>query len=242
MDTYLEATGSMLTRTSAYCSQESVEAIYPDKVVSKVVRRLRKPVHTTILGACSNDITNQDTAQGLEDHHSVTTVENAEYLLKSGLAQQVVVLEHNPRHDNQHKAELATLANTTLHRAREQSEHSEHILVGVHSGLEVEEGEVRDARYTNNGSNLHSKNVRLGKYDGLHMYSQAGALAFTSSLSNILGQAGLVGGRRQQAPQPTTTQGAWQPARSGRGFRRNQQQQHQNQFNMPTMNRFQGFC
>ena len=74
------------------------------------------------------------------------------------------------------------------------------------------------------------------------MYSQAGALAFTSSLTTILGQAGLVReGRRQQAPQPTiNTQGAWQPARGRKGFRRNQH--HQDQFTIPTMNRFQGFC
>ena len=146
-------------------------------------------------------------------------------MLKPGLAQQVVVLEHNPRHDNQGKAELATLANTTLHRAREQSEFGEHILVGVHTGLEVE-GEEK----------------RLGKYDGLHMYSQAGALAFTSSLTTILGKAGLVRERRQQAPQPTTTQGAWQPARGRRGFQGGMRNQQQNQFSVPTMNRFQGFC
>ena len=255
-----EATGSMVTRTRAYCSQESEEAIYPEKVVTKVVRKLKKPVHTTILGACSTDITNQDTSQGLEDLHTVATVasahatiENAEYLLSSGLAQQVVVLEHNPRHDDQHKAELATLANTTLHRAREQSMHAEHIMIGVHKGLDVK-GDQMKKRFTNDGSNNHSNHKRLGAYDGLHMYSQAGAVAFTASLTHILGQAGLAKRKRQPATQPSSSPapGAWQEAGPARGFQgnntrnqpRNQprnQSRNQPQFNIPTQNMFQGF-
>ena len=171
------------------------------------------------------------------------TIENAEYLIKSGLAKQVVVLEHAPRHDSKVKAELATLANTTLHRAREQSEQSENILVGRHSGLEVE-GEEREARYTNDGSNNQCKHKRMGLNDGIHMYSQAGAVAFTASLVSILQQAGLgskrrqPGGRSPAAPAP----GGWQVAQPGRGFQRNNRNQPMEpMFNIPTHNMFQGF-
>ena len=45
-------------------------------------------------------------------------------------------------------------------------------------------------RFTNDGSNGHSRHVRNGAYDGLHMYSQAGAEAFTASLITILKEAG----------------------------------------------------
>ena len=247
-----EATGSVVTRTSAYAAQDGSRARYPDQVVSKVIRQLKKPVHTAILGACSVDITNQQTAGGLEDHNTVTTVasahatiENAEYLIKSGLAKQVVVLEHAPRHDSKAKAELAVLANTTLHTARKQSEQAEHILVGRHSGLEVE-GEEKERRFTNDGSNNQSKHKRRGINDGIHMYSQAGAVAFTASLVSILQQAGLgsmkrqPGGRSSAAP----AHGAWQAAQPGRGFRANNNQRNQPMepmFNLPTHNMFQGF-
>ena len=245
----------MVTRTRAYCSQEDEKARYKNLAVTKVIRRLHKKTHTTILGACTTDITNQDTAGGLEDHHTVTTVasahatiENAEYLLKTGLAQQVVVLEHTPRHDNLPKAELASLANTTLHRAREQSEFSEHILVGVHTGLEVE-GEERTKRFTNHRTSNNSGHKKIGANDGLHMYSQAGAVAFTTSLTHILDQAGLVRQKRQPAAQPSSTSapGAWQTAGPGRGFNanrrnhNNQNQQQQNHFTIPTQNQYQGF-
>ena len=62
--------------------------------------------------------------------HRRPQIENAEYIVKSGLAQQVLVLEHTPRHDSEAKAELAQLANKTLHSAREQSEFAalQHVL------------------------------------------------------------------------------------------------------------------
>ena len=208
-------------------------------------------MHTAVLGACTVDITYQQKAGGLEEHNTVTTVasahatiENAEYLIKSGLAKQVVVLEHTPRYDSKAKAELAMLANTTLHTARGQSKQAEHILVGRHSGLEVEE-EERMRRFTNDGSNNQSKHKRRGINDGIHMYSQAGVVAFTASLVSILQQAGLgsktrqPGGRSSAAPAP----GSWQAAQPGRGFVRgnNQKQPMEPMFNIPTFNRFQGF-
>ena len=84
------------------------------------------------------------------------------------------MLEHTPRHDDPAKSE---------------SEFSENIMIGTHSGLRVDGMEKR-RRFTNDGSNGHSRHVRNGAYDGLHMYSQAGAEAFTASLITILKEAG----------------------------------------------------
>ena len=171
------ASGSLLRRTKAYAAQDDAKAKFPDKVVSKVIRRMKKPVHTVILGAPTVDITNQKTVGGIDEENVVVTVasshaqiENAEYIVKSGLAQQVLVLEHTPRHDSEAKAQLAQLANKTLHSAREQSEFAECILVGKHTGLQAD-GAKKEQRFTNDGTNRHSKHVRLGAYNGLRMYS-----------------------------------------------------------------------
>ena len=56
-----KATGSLLRITRAYAAQEDDLAKFPNKTVSKVVRRHQRPVHTAILGAPSVDITNQQT-------------------------------------------------------------------------------------------------------------------------------------------------------------------------------------
>ena len=224
-------------------------AKFPDKAVSKVIRRMRKSVHTVILGAPTVDITNQSTVAGVDEENAVVTVasshaqiESAEYLVKSGLAQQVLVLEHTPRYDNEAKAELAQLANKTLHSARDQSEFAECILVGKHTGLKVD-GIKKKERFTNDGTNRHSKHVRLGAYDGLHMYSQQGAQAFTSSLINIMGQAGLVRKEEQKQQRPTASSRRWEVPRGARGFQANQSTRGKTQeFQIPTSNRFEVFC
>ena len=244
-----EATGSLVVRTRAYTSQDNPKARYKDQTVEKVVRKVNKPAHTVILGACSTDVTNLDPANRLEDDQAAAmvasahaTIENAEFLIKSGKAQQVVVLEHNPRYDSKVKAELARLASKSLHSARLQSEHSEHIMVGIHSGLEVE-GEQRELRFRQDGSNRKTSNVGMGKCDWLHMYSQVGALAFTTSLVKILKEAGLEKGQgRRSAPPPSSTPaaGGWKKAPKGR--RKNRNQQEATSFQIPTNNRYQGFC
>ena len=196
------------------------------------------------------EITNQNTVGGVDEDNVVVTVasshaqiENAEYLVKAGLARQVLILEHTPRHDNEAKAELAELANKTLHSAREQSEFAECILVGEHTGLQVDDAKMEE-RFTNNGTNRHSKHVRIGAYDGLHMYSQQGALAFTSSLINIMKQAGLVKKeqqQKQQQPAPAPSRG-WELPQARRGFQPKQPQSSPTQkFQIPTNNRFEVF-
>ena len=90
------------------------------------------------------------------------------------------------------KPDLANLANKELHKARATSQFSANIFVGRHTGLECE-GSTRVSRFTSDHTNmLHGRNIRLGKYDGIHMYSQAGAEALTKSILNIFQKAGLV--------------------------------------------------
>ena len=240
------ATGSLLRKTKAYAAQEDEMARFPDKVVSKVIRKMRKPVHTVVLGAPSVDITNQKKA-GLAVTHeenaaisiasSHAQIENAEFILKAGLAQQVLVLEHLPRHDDKAKAEQASLANKTLHSARDQSQFAESIFVGAHTGLNVDL-DKRGELFTNDGTNQHSRHVRLGANDGLHMYSQKGAQAFTSSLINIGRQAGLV--RKELQDSDKTKSRGWEAPRQPRGFQANQRRREQSrEFQIPTRNRFE---
>ena len=129
------ATSSLLHKTKAYGTQVDEVARFKDKAVSNMVRKHKKPVHTAILGAPTVDITNQSTVGGVMDENVVITIasshaqiENAEYLVKSGLAKQVVVLEHTPRHDDPAKSALASLANKTLHNARKDSEFAKCIM------------------------------------------------------------------------------------------------------------------
>ena len=134
------------------------------------------------------------------------------------------MLEHTPRHDDPAKSEF-----------------SENIMIGTHSGLRVDGMEKR-RRFTNDGSNGHSRHVRNGAYDGLHMYSQAGAEAFTASLITILKEAGLV--RKEQA-RTSTASGAWESQQAARGFQTNHKRRTMpevNQFQIPTSNRFSAFC
>ena len=239
------ATGSLLRKTKAYAAQEDGMSRFPDKVVSKVIRKMRKPVHTVVLGAPSVDITNQKTAGVTHDENAAISIasshaqiENAEYILKAGLAQQVLVLEHLPRHDDKAKAEQASLANKTLHSARDQSQFAESIFVGAHTGLDVDV-DKRGELFTNDGTNQHSRHVRLGANDGLHMYSQKGAQAFTSSLINIMRQAGLVRKEQQDSEGKTKTRG-WEAPRRPRGFQTNQRRRDQpRDFQIPTKNRFE---
>ena len=249
-----KATGALLRSTKAYAAQADDVAMFQNKVVSRVVRKHQRPVHTAIIGAATVDITNQSTAGGAQDENVTTTVasshsiiESAEFLIKSGKAKQVVLLEHTPRYDDAAKADLAILANKTLHTARNESEYAENIFVGSHTGLNVGE-EERARRFTNDGSNSHSKHVRLGANDQLHMYSQLGALALTKSLTHILYQAGLVKERIPSVQQAhslsSTSPYDWQEPPPQRGFQpqgRTRSQNQSNTFQIPTFNRFQGF-
>ena len=135
-------------------------------------------------------------------------------------------------------------------------------MVSVHSGLECE-GRIRVNRFTSDHTYSRNKNIKIGKYDGLHPYSLEGTEALTSSVQAILVRAGLVKAVRREGrerrsnytpththPQtPTPTQNPqyinpWLEAPASRGFLGNQRgeesgRQYQEQFfQLPTQNRF----
>ena len=216
-------TGSLMRSVNAYASVHDPRAPANKQHlnVKDVVKRelnQSKGEDTLVLGAPSVDISNQDTSKGVLDENvaetmasSIAMVEIAENALKTGKVKQVILLEHVPRYDtdakDKDKNDLANLANKELHKARNESEFSQNIFVGRHTGLECE-GSIRASRFTSDHSNkLHSLNIRMGKYDGIHMYSKAGAEALTKSILNIFRKAGLVKNKRsspsiQEQPHP----------------------------------------
>ena len=254
-------TGSLIRSVNAYASvrDERAPADKRHLNVSNVVRReLTKSQgeDTLILGAPTVDISNQDTSEGIMDTNvtetmasSMAMVEAAEYALKTGKVKQVILTQHLPRYDvdnnDKDKAELAKIANKELQRARDNSEFAEHILVGHHTGLDCQ-GRTRISRFTSDQTNgLHGRNIRMGKYDGVHMYSQAGAEALTSSLLSILQKAGMV---KQKKSSSSSIQGAdegWTASHNSRTRRNTTDVVPDREvpvWEIPTQNRFSGFC
>ena len=258
-------TGSLIRSVNAYASVRDERA--PENKrhlnVSSVVRRELMQSNgedTLVLGAPSVDISNQDTTEGIIDENmtetiasSMAMVETAEYALKTGKVKQVILLEHLPRYDveekDNDKAELAKLANKELHKARDDSEYAENILVGVHSGLECQ-GRTRISRFTSDHTNgLHGRNIRMGKYDGVHMYSQGGAEALTKSILNIFQTAGMVKPSKQTPSQSSSrAEQEWIPSHQSRRRNKNTVNTVNPRaevpvpvWEIPTQNMFQGF-
>ena len=116
-------------------------------------------------------------------------------------------------------------------------------MVGEHSDLECE-GSTN--RFTSDQTHVKNLNVRLGKYDGIHMYSQEGALALTSSLLAILHRAGMVRRPQQWGLSSSSSSVQWTRP-TARGFRSNpwnqarRQFRNNQEFHLPVGNRFQNF-
>ena len=261
------ASDSLLRQVNAYTPNYDEQARHPNKNVMAVVQMelAKAEYHTVILGAPTVSITNQDVREGIMDENMSETlassqamVEVAEYIVKSGRAKQVILLQHVPRFDivendpMEVRPELARLANMELERARDASSQAQHIMVGQHDGLHCD-GKTRVDRFTSNHTHIRNKHVRMGKYDGLHMYSQQGAEALTQSLLTIFHKAGMV--RRPErwnlssissspsSSSPSSEQ--WAAPRTGRGFRSNnggRNRRNNGQFEIPINNRFQNFC
>ena len=238
----LEAPTSVIKQVNTYSSQYDERAHKPHMNVVEVIRQelAKKKYHTVILGAPTVDIFNQDVMDGIVDNNvaetvasSCSMVESAEYGIKSGRASKVLLLQHVPRYDTSRfdpqsvRPQLARLANTHLRRARDASELAEHIMVGEHTDLECD-GQVRSKRYTSNQTHIKNYNVRLGKFDGIHLYSLDGAEALTSSLLAILHRAGMV--RRPQhwglsSSSSSSPPGQWTAQGPRRGYRANSENQ-----------------
>ena len=115
-------------------------------------------------------------------------------------------------------------------------------LLPVDARLECDNKE-RSLRYTNDGTNWNSRNVKVGKYDGLHLYSQAGAEALTAGMVGILQRAGVVRAPGRTPPTPGAGAGGqWEAVRPARGFRGNSRNYHTDfpEFVIPTQNRLLG--
>jgi hypothetical protein len=245
-------TNSLIKQVNGYSSVYDKRALKPDQNVSQVVRQelAGAEFDAVILGAPTVDITNQDVSAGVTEKNvaeteasSIAMVKAAEFAVKSGRARQVVLLPHPPRYDtvaaDPHGVRplLAKLANTALHNARDNSDFTDSITVGVHSGLECQ-GHTRDQLYTNDRTNRRNRSVRMGKNDGIHLYSQAGAAALTSSTLRILQEAGL-GRRPREEPRPARQEEQFTAARGGRS--RAARRHEGPVWQVPTYNRFQGF-
>ena len=218
------STGSLILPRKATPSVYDERAFKPSQNVQAVLRRelnSGKKFHTVIFGAPSVDITNQDVSRGVLEENTVETMASAHHMveaagiaLESGQVVQVVLMEHCPRYDTPHndpfgaRPHLARLANQTLRRAVQESGHNERIMVGSQTGLQVD-GQARIDLMTNCGNNWRSKNVKTGKFDGVHFYSRKGQEALTSSMMTVLQQAGLV----KTKPLPSSLQ----PAGKGLG-------------------------
>ena len=134
------------------------------------------------------------------------------------------------------KPQLAELANDTLRRMVDESKYSSRIMVGGHTGLQVE-GSARADMMTCRGDNWRSRNVKNGKYDGVHFYSRQGQEALTASMLEVLRQAGLV--RQPRAPPvqaPQVEDYEWHVV--GQGPRRTAPAPAR--FDIPLYNRFEG--
>ena len=133
-------------------------------------------------------------------------------------------------------AQLAELANATLERMVAESEYGDRIMVGRHTGLQVE-GQARADLMTCRGDNWRSRNVKSGKYDGVHFYSRQGQEALTASMLEVLRQAGLVRQARAPAAQaPQVEDSEWHVV--GQGPRRAAPAPAS--FEIPLYNRFGG--
>ena len=261
-------TGSLIRQVNSYSSQYDERAKFPQSNVQDVLRKelAKGEYHTLMLGSPTVDILNQDLTCGVTEGNisevvasASNIVEAAEYGLKSGKVQQVIVLPHPPSYDNSTAAALRKLANTELIKARDKSEWAANILVGEHTGLECD-GQTRINRFTSNQTHHFARQIRLGKFDGYHMYSQEGAEALTASMLHILQTAGMV---RQRGPvqnaaagqqneneseaarQPGQQNGNWQASQQGRGFLANGRQaarQVSGQVEIETGNMFADFC
>ena len=89
----------------------------------------------------------------------------------------VVIMEHPPRFDDNSRTQSARFANTTLNQLWASSPHKDRIVIGRHSLESPGVGKTHLTRY---------KDYTTGMYDGVHFYGPAGGKVFTDSVKTIL--------------------------------------------------------
>ena len=96
-------------------------------------------------------------------------------------------MKQTPRYDPRSvdplslKPVLSQLFNNTLVELWMNSPHKEYIFVGTHNFDCT--GAIQAARY---------QHTKSGRFDGIHLYGSSGQKAYTKSMINILGLAGLI--------------------------------------------------
>jgi len=264
-----KATGAVIKKTKAYCSKFGGKM--PTKNFTDIIPQVLNEdrFDYLVVQASSTDLTNlqelpEDTCDeyyrqqaSLSSYQMVSSLDTA--LTAHPYLKGVVLMERTPRYDDLHN--LNRYANGVLHEAVSKSRNAGKVFVGQHI-LECEGG-VQASRL---GSPSTHHN-----FDGIHLRGSSGRIATTRSVASILQQAGILSSPLQvTVPSMSSgrhSQESFQPAGSRRGFnnpaRRQQQatrsqgmfqkaqQQQQSgapvplmeqEVNIPTQNRYQGFC
>ena len=167
---------------------------FVDVVPSEVVKDNYKHL---ILQSGSVDISNLNTSQNAEanlNYFQQQAVISAQNIFNAGVSalacqpslEKVVILKHIPRYDPSHvdplqlKPALSQLFNTMLTELWIKSPHKDKIHIGSHN-MDCT-GSIRTSRY---------KDIRTGKFDGIHLFGSSGSKFYTLSILNILQSVGL---------------------------------------------------
>ena len=177
-------------------------ARYPSKNFKDVIpaELSKDSFEYLILQAGAVDITNLNTKDEPEkylEYFKQEVVMSAQHLFSSAVnalqthptLKKVIIMNLTPRttvaaaDPLSLKPALVLLFNNTLRGAWMECSLKERLVIGAHN-LECSGG-VHEARY---------RDIKTGKYDGVHLYGPSGRKAFSVSVLNILKNAGIVNG------------------------------------------------
>ena len=184
----------------AYSSNNNNGARWPELNIADVVdQNLKNPgreeydIH--VLSAPTVDITNLNTSRLANNNtetlelQAIESSKNMFNIAQNSLTHnknlnKVIIMVHTPRFDDNIKAHLASLANSTLSQLWAISPLKEKINVGRHNlhSWDMDRDTAILGQY---------EDINTGKYDGIHFYRPCGAKDFTESMNNILRVAGI---------------------------------------------------
>ena len=164
-----------------------------------------------VMSAPTNDITVKD--MNIDPKKQVfKSCENIVDIAKNTLKKhrnlkKIIIMEHQPRFDNQLNSKLAHLANTTLKQI--VGKLGPQIVIGEHNLASYGIGKTYSNRY-------HDE--RSGSHDGIHLFGKTGIKDYTDSLKSIFqNPIPEAQNKRNQMPflQPITTQNRYEPLSQG---------------------------
>ena len=184
----------------AYSSNNNNGARWPELNIADVVdQNLKNPgreeYDILVLSAPTDDITNLNTSRLANNNtetlelQAIESSKNMFNIAQNSLThnknlKKVIIMVHTPRFDDNIKAHLASLANSTLSQLWAISPLKEKINVGRHNlhSWDMDRDTAILGQY---------EDINTGKYDGIHFYGPCGAKDFTESMNNILRVAGI---------------------------------------------------